>query len=69
MRDGGGMERQVLTADEVSQASGLSPRTIRDRVQKNGHVLGVAPIPDTGRRVLFSRALIERALRGEARAS
>ncbi len=54
--------RQVLTADEVATMAGLSPRTVRNRVQKNGHVLGVAPVPDTGRRVLFSRVLIERAL-------
>ncbi len=63
------MEHQVLTADEVSQLARLSPRTIRARVQKNGTVLGVAPLPDTGRRVLFSRILIERALRGESVAS
>lgn len=54
--------RQVLTADEVAAMSGLSRRTITARVAKNGHVLGVAPVPDTGRRVVFSRVLIERAL-------
>lgn len=58
--------RQVLTADEVATMAGLSPRTVRDRVQRNGHVLGVAPVPDTGRRVLFSRVLVERALYGES---
>jgi hypothetical protein len=55
-------ERQVLTVDEVAVMSGLSPRTVRDRVAKNGHVLGVAPVPDTGRRVLFSAVLVRRAL-------
>ncbi len=54
--------RQVLTADEVAAMAGLSPRTVRDRVQKNGHVLGVPPVPDTGRRVVFSAVLIRRAL-------
>lgn len=61
--------RQVLTAEEVAEVSGLAPRTVYDRVKKNGHVLGVRPVPDTGRRVLFSRVLIERALHGEAVAS
>jgi len=56
--------RQVLTADEVAAMAGISPRTVRHRVQTNGHVLGVAPVPDTGRRVVFSRVLIERALLG-----
>lgn len=56
------VERQVLTADEVATMAGLSPRTVRNQVQKNGHVLGVAPVPDTGRRVVFSRVLVERAL-------
>lgn len=59
--------RQVLTADEVAELTSLSPRTIRRLVKNQGHVLGVRPVPDTGRRVLFSRVLIERALHGEPR--
>jgi hypothetical protein len=54
--------RQILNSDEVGKMAGLSGRGVRNLVAKNGHVLGVAPVPDTGRRVVFSRVLIERAL-------
>ena len=54
--------RQIVTADEVAVMSGLGRSTILARVKEHGHVLGVAPVPDTGRRVVFSKVLIERAL-------
>lgn len=54
--------RYVLTADEVGAMIGQTGRGIRKAVQERGHVLDVKPVPDTGRRVLFSRAAIERAL-------
>jgi hypothetical protein len=53
---------QAYTADDVATLAGLSPRHVRNLVKQNGHVLGVAPIPDVGRRVLFSRVKIDRAL-------
>lgn len=58
----GTVTRQIVTTEEVAVMCGLSVRTVRDRVAKNGHVLGVKPVPDTGRRVVFSKVLIERAL-------
>lgn len=56
------LKRHVYTAVEVAEVSGLAPSTIYQRVKLNGHVLGVKPLPDTGRRVLFSAVLIDRAL-------
>ncbi len=58
-------DRQVLTVDDLTLLSGMPGQTIRGRVRKHGTIFGVAPIPDTGARLLFSRALIERALSGE----
>lgn len=52
----------VLTADELGEIIGQTGRAIRQRAARNGHVLGVAPVPDTGRRVVFPKAAIERAL-------
>jgi hypothetical protein len=59
---GGDIVRQVLTADEVAVMSGLGRSTVLAHVKRHGHVLGVAPVPDTGRRVLFSAVLVRRAL-------
>lgn len=62
-------DRQVLTVDELSALTGLPGRTIRGRLQAHGTIFGVAPIPDTGKRILLSRVLIEQALHGERAAS
>lgn len=63
------LQRQVLNAEEVGTLAGLAGRTVLNRVKQHGHVLGVRPVPDTGRRVVFSRVLIERAILGESVAS
>ena len=55
-------DRQVLTVDDLSTLTGMPGRTIRQRLSEHGTIFGVAPIPDTGKRKLFSRALVERAL-------
>lgn len=55
-------KRWVLDAEEVGVMAGLSPNTVRARAKKHGHVLGVAPLPDTGRCVRFPRIAIEQAL-------
>ena len=57
-------DAQVLTAAEVAELARLSESTVRKRVKKYGHILGVQPIPDVGARWLFSRILIERAFHG-----
>ena len=59
------LQRQVLDAAEVAALIGMGRSTVLNRVKQHGHVLGVRPIPDVGRRVLFSRVLVERALHGE----
>ena len=58
-------QRQVLNAEDLEVVTGIPARTIRRRTSDQGHFLGVRPIPDTGKRVLFSRVLIERALHGD----
>lgn len=59
-----GTQRLVLTADEVGALTGFTGAGVRKRARTTGHFLGVAPLPDTGKRVIFPRAAIERALRG-----
>lgn len=56
------IRRQVLTAEEVAVMAGMGRSTVLGHVKEHGHILGVAPVPDTGRRVVFSRVLVERAL-------
>lgn len=57
--------RQVLTPADIAAMTPLSERTIQRRISEHGHIFGVAPIPDCGRRRLFSAVLINRALHGE----
>lgn len=55
-------EAALMTADELAERAGLSGQTVW-RMAQRGQIPGVIRL---GRRVLFSRARVERWLAGEA---
>lgn len=56
--------RQVLTADEVGQLLGMTGGGVRGIARRQGHILGVEPLPDVGGRVMFGARRILAAING-----
>lgn len=55
----------VLTVEEFAGLMRVDPSTVYRHVRTSGAYAGVAPIGGMGSRVLFSKALVERALGAE----